>query len=81
MIPLFKKTALAISYIQGLLDTLAITHHWLAGIGLDGVTVDRQHGPVTRDQAYEQLAEHAAHHLDIDTITALLPQGLRERMR
>ena len=69
------------SYMHGLFDTPAITRHWLAGIGLDGVTVDRLHGPVARDQAYEQLAEHAAQHLDIDAITALLPQALRERMR
>ena len=69
------------SYMHGLFDTPAITRHWLAGIGLDGVTVDRLHGPVARDQAYEQLAEHAAQHLDIDAIAALLPQELRERMR
>ena len=69
------------SYMHGLFDTPAITRHWLAGIGLDSVTVDRLHGPVARDQAYEQLAEHAAAHLDIDAIAALLPQELRERMR
>ena len=69
------------SYMHGLFDTPAITRHWLSSIGLGDVAVDQLHGPAARDQAYEQLAEHAARHLDINAITALLPQELRETMR
>jgi adenosylcobyric acid synthase len=39
------------------------------------------HGPAARDQAYEQLAEHAAQHLDIKAISDLLPPYLRETGR
>lgn len=69
------------TYMHGLFDTPAITRRWLTGIGLGQVTVDRLHGPAARDQAYEQLAEHALAHLDIEAITALLPASLRERLR
>ncbi len=65
------------TYMHGLFDTPAITHHWLAGIGLGAVPVDQMHGPAARDQAYEQLAEHAMQHLDIEAITQLLPTALR----
>lgn len=69
------------TYMHGLFDTPAITRHWLAGIGLGEIAVDRLHGPVARDQAYEQLAAHAQAHLNIAAIAALLPQKLQERMR
>ena len=69
------------SYMHGLFDTPAITRHWLSSIGLGEVVVDRLHGPAARDRAYELLAEHAARHLNIDAIAALLPQELREMMR
>jgi len=64
------------TYMHGLFDTPAITSHWLATIGLGDIAVDRLHGPAARDQAYDQLAEHAARYLDIDAITALLPPHL-----
>ena len=67
------------TYIHGLFDTPAITRHWLAGIGLTRIEVDRPHGPAARDQAYEQLAAHALAHLDIEALVALLPANLRER--
>ena len=69
------------TYMHGLFDTPAITHHWLAGIGLGDVVVDRLHGPAARDQAYEQLAAHALAHLDLEAIAALLPARLREGVR
>jgi len=69
------------TYMHGLFDTPAITRRWLAGIGLGAIAVDQMHGPAARDQAYEQLAEHAAQHLDIGAITALLPANLREACR
>lgn len=69
------------TYMHGLFDTPAITGHWLAAIGLGQIAVDTLHGPAARDQAYEQLAEHAASHLDLAAITALLPQALQERLR
>ena len=69
------------TYMHGLFDTPAITRHWLAGIGLDQIGVDRLHGPAARDQAYEQLAAHALTHLDIEALAALLPDSLRERMQ
>ncbi len=69
------------TYMHGLFDTPAITHHWLEAIGLGHVMVDTLHGPAARDQAYEQLAQHAAKHLDLAAITALLPETLQERLR
>ena len=68
------------TYMHGLFDTPALTRHWLRTIGLEQITVDTLHGPAARDQAYDQLAEHAAKHLDLEAITALLPQGLRQRL-
>lgn len=65
------------TYMHGLFDSPAITRCWLAAIGLGDIPVDRLHGPVARDRAYEQLAEHALAHLDIEAITALLPPALR----
>ncbi|MBV5318308.1 MAG: cobyric acid synthase [Desulfobulbaceae bacterium] len=69
------------TYMHGLFDTPAITRHWLTTIGLATIAVDRLHGPAARDQAYDQLAEHAVRHLDIDAITALLPPYLQEMGR
>ena len=69
------------TYMHGLFDTPAITRRWLDSIGLGGVEVDRLHGPAARDQAYEQLAEHAARHLDLEAITSLLPPRLQEKGR
>ncbi|MDD2463515.1 MAG: cobyric acid synthase [Desulfobulbus sp.] len=69
------------TYMHGLFDTPAITAHWLNTIGLDSITVDTLHGPAARDQAYEQLAEHAAKHLDLQAIIALLPKELQQRIR
>jgi adenosylcobyric acid synthase len=66
------------TYMHGLFDSPAITRHWLEGIGLGEIKVDRIHGPAARDQAYDLLAEHATRHLDIEAITQLLPQRLRE---
>ena len=62
------------SYIHGFFDTPAITRCWLAHIGLEHITVDRRHGPVARDQAYDLLAEHAVRHLDVDGILDLIEQ-------
>jgi len=69
------------TYMHGLFDAPEITQHWLNAIGLSQVHVDTQHGPAARDQAYEQLAEHTAKHLDIEGIIRLLPQDLQERLR
>ena len=43
--------------------------------------MDRLHGPAARDRAYDQLAEHARTHLDLEAIIALLPPRLREVRR
>ena len=69
------------TYMHGLFDTPALTRRWLASIGLDDLTVEQLHGPAARDQAYEQLAEHAARYLDLQAITELLPPRLREMGR
>ena len=69
------------TYLHGLFDEPAITRRWLAGLGLGAVAVDRLHGPAARDRAYDQLAEHARTHLDLEAITALLPPRLREVRR
>ncbi len=69
------------TYMHGLFDMPAITQKWLAGIGLARLPVGQLHGPIARDQAYEQLATHALTHLDLAAITALLPERLREKGR
>jgi adenosylcobyric acid synthase len=66
------------TYMHGLFDVPEITRKWLAGIGLDRFPVKQLHGPAARDRAYDQLAEHALTHLDLEAITALLPERLRE---
>jgi adenosylcobyric acid synthase len=60
------------TYIHGFFDTPAITRLWLAHIGLDHIKVDRRHGPVSRDHAYDLLAEHTARHIDMDGILSLI---------
>ncbi|WP_028586039.1 cobyric acid synthase [Desulfogranum mediterraneum] len=60
------------TYIHGLFDTPAITAHWLQAIGLAEIRPDQSHGPLARDRAYEQLAEHMAEHLDVEAILALI---------
>jgi adenosylcobyric acid synthase len=60
------------TYIHGFFDTPAITRCWLTRIGLDNIKVDRRHGPVARDQAYDLLAEHTARHIDVDRILGLI---------
>jgi adenosylcobyric acid synthase len=69
------------TYLHGLFDTPAGTRQWLAGIGLEEIEVGELAGLAARDRAYAMLAEHAARHLDIEAIAALLPADLRERMR
>jgi len=69
------------TYMHGLFDTPSITRHWLHTLGLEQIDVDTLHGPAARDHAYEQLAEHASKHLDIQGIIDLLPQALQERIR
>ncbi len=66
------------TYLHGLFDTPDITRQWLEHIGLHDIAVNQMHGPAARDAAYELLAEHAAKHLDIKAIMALLsinPKG------
>jgi adenosylcobyric acid synthase len=60
------------SYIHGIFDTPAITHAWLAHIGLPDLPVTRLHGPAARDQAYDQLAGHVAEHIDLSVVDRLL---------
>ena len=60
------------TYIHGFFDTPAITRQWLALIGLDKIRVDRRHGPVARDRAYDLLAEHTIRHIDVDGILDLI---------
>jgi len=60
------------TYMHGLFDTPEITRHWLNHIGLSSVVVDQVHGPAAREAAYDQLAAHAAQHLDMVAMLALL---------
>lgn len=66
------------TYVHGLFDAPEITRHWLRHIGLGDVQVGQAHGPVARDQAYEQLAQHVSQHLNIEAILALLPPELQK---
>jgi adenosylcobyric acid synthase len=66
------------TYLHGLFDTPAITRRWLEGLGLGGLPVDAAHGPAVRDAAYDRLAEHTLHHVDMAAIFALIgtaPKG------
>ena len=65
------------TYMHGLFDSPDVTRQWLTMIGLGHITTDLLHGPMARDAAYDQLAEHASRYLDIAAITRLLPQHLR----
>lgn len=60
------------TYLHGLFDTPAIVRKWLAKIGLGHLEVGSLQGPLARNQAYEDLADHMEKHLDMDAITALL---------
>ncbi|PID72737.1 MAG: cobyric acid synthase CobQ [Desulfobulbus propionicus] len=63
------------TYMHGLFDSPGVLTQWLQAIGLEHLQVGEQlHGPAARDRAYDQLAEHAAEHLDIDAILELLRQ-------
>jgi len=66
------------TYIHDFFDTPGITRRWLDHIGLENITVDQCHGPLARDRAYDQLAEHVGRHLDIDAILGLLDDGGKE---
>ncbi|MBI5895008.1 MAG: cobyric acid synthase, partial [Desulfobacterales bacterium] len=63
------------TYLHGLFDSPGIARRWLAGIGLDHVQVSNAHGPVARDRAYDALAEHALHHLDMAGVENLIEEG------
>ena len=65
------------TYMHGLFDSPDVTRQWLTMIGLSHITTNLLHGPLARDAAYDQLAEHASRYLDIAAITRLLPQHLR----
>lgn len=61
------------TYVHGFFDSPSVTRHWLRLIGLDWLQPEEQlHGPAGRDKAYDQLAEHAAQHLDIEAILELI---------
>ncbi len=60
------------TYMHGLFDTPAITGKWLTTIGLTDLDPNQLYGPVARDKAYDQLAEHALKHLDIQAIMKLI---------
>jgi len=60
------------TYMHGLFDSPATTRKWLAQIGLAHLSVDSPQGPQVRHQAYEALADHMEHHLDMEAITQLV---------
>ena len=68
-------------YLHGFFDTPGITRQWLDRIGLDDVAVSRLHGPAARDRAYDQLADHAHDHLDVDAILGLITTSDRGKSR
>ncbi len=66
------------TYLHGFFDTPSVTSRWLHLIGLDGLQPEEQlHGPAGRDKAYEQLAEHAAQHLNVNAILELIAKPKR----
>ena len=60
------------TYIHGIFDTPEITGQWLAQIGLTQVSAAACRGPAARDAAYDQLAAHMTHHIDIDRVQECL---------
>ena len=59
------------TYIHGLFDSPAVVGRWLDLIGLGDLAIPAEHGPQVRDRDYDLLAEHFAHHVDMDAIAAL----------
>jgi adenosylcobyric acid synthase len=58
------------TYVHGLFDSPEATRRWLAGVGLEGLSASLRHGPAARDEAYDRLARHLAHHLDVPAVMA-----------
>jgi adenosylcobyric acid synthase len=56
------------TYLHGLFDTPAITRRWLAGIGLDHISVSDIPGLTARDAEYDLLAEHFNKYVDVEGI-------------
>ena len=63
------------TYIHGMFDSPGVIKKWLAGIGIDPLPPVEAQGPVARDQAYDQLAEHFQQHLDMAALEKLVTQG------
>jgi len=60
------------TYIHGMFDSPAITKKWLNTIGLERIDVADEHRFKAKDNAYDLLAAHFEHHMNIDAIFDLI---------
>lgn len=60
------------TYIHGMFDTPAIIKEWLKTINLDHIDVPDTNHLEDKDKAYELLAEHFEHHMNIEAIFHLI---------
>jgi adenosylcobyric acid synthase len=60
------------TYMHGMFDSPAITKKWLHTIGLERIDVPDENRFKTKDIAYDLLAAHFEHHMNIDAIFDLI---------
>jgi adenosylcobyric acid synthase len=60
------------TYIHGMFDSPEITKKWLNTIGLDHIEVPYENRFIAKDNAYDLLAAHFEHHMNIEAIFDLI---------
>lgn len=64
------------TYIHGLFEVPAVTAFWLKHIGLEHLPISEVGGLDARNKEYELLVEHFEKHIDMEKITATVPELL-----
>ena len=67
------------TYIHGMFDTPGITRRWLDSIGLSSIEVPEPYGLSAKDTAYDHLAAHFEHHINVREIVKLLNPQVVEK--
>jgi len=60
------------TYIHGMFDSPAITKKWLNTIGVESINVPDENRFRAKDNAYDLLATHFEHHMNVDAIFDLI---------
>jgi len=66
------------TYIHGLFENLAVTRLWLNTIGLPDVETSTLEGLEAKDREYDLLAEYFEIHIDMNSISGLVPENNQE---